>query len=72
MLELVLETVYDEVGGSFDAISASELPCDRRQIYNVRQHTFHSGQVQIFGRPDPFFDLIKLVRKIICMVVEYL
>ena len=45
-LDKLKHTVHDEAGGSFGASSISELPHDRRQIYNARQHGCSSGQVQ--------------------------
>ena len=34
--KMVVASVHDEAGGSLHAKSASELPRDRRQVYNVR------------------------------------
>ena len=40
--------------------SASELPCDRRQVYNIRQCSGEkTSQSCSHARPDPFFDLAK-------------
>ena len=59
----VLDTVHNKAGGSFGASSVSELPRDRRQVYNARQHGCSSGLAQASGRPDPFFDLIKTCKE---------
>ena len=58
-----LDIVHNEVGGSLGATSASELPHGQRQVYNVRQRTYCSGEVQTSTRHDPFFDLIKTCKE---------
>ena len=57
----VLSTVYKEAGGSANALSASELPRDRRQVYNARQHS--SSIAMKDGKVDPLFELIKTCKE---------
>ena len=53
----MVSSLYEEAGGSLGAHSASELPQDRRQVYDARQIVGCSSQSS--GRADPCFDLIK-------------
>ena len=56
----VVASVHDDAGGSVGAKSASELPRDRRQVYNVRQFSGDkASQSCSHARPDPFFDVVK-------------
>ena len=55
----VLDAIHEEAGGSFGASSVSELPRDRQQIYNARQHVCSSGQAQTSARPDPLIKTCK-------------
>ena len=48
------------MGGSTEAQSASELPRNRRQVYNIRQHSSSSSITDSgSSRSDPIFQLIK-------------
>lgn len=53
----VVSSLHDEAGGSIGAGSASELPRNRRQVYNIRQMSSSGGSSS--GRCDQVFDLIK-------------
>ena len=53
--------VYKEAGGSTVALSASELPRDRRQVYNAHQHSSSSSMKD--GKADPLFELIKTCKE---------
>ena len=57
----VISNVYKEAGGSAGALSASELPRDRRQVYNARQHSSLSTMKD--GKVDPLFELIKTCKE---------
>ena len=57
----VISNVYKQAGGSTGALSASELPRDRRQVYNARQHSSSSSMKD--GRADPLFELIKMCKE---------
>ena len=50
----VVSLLHEEAGGSLEAQSASELPRNRRQVYNARQVSSCGS-----GKVDPCFDLIK-------------
>ena len=52
----VISNIYEEAGGSTGASSASELPRNRRQVYNARQL---SSSTLKDGKVDPLFELIK-------------
>ena len=51
-----MSSLHDEAGGSIEASSASELPRNRRQVYNVRSAKASGSNSR---RPDQVFDLIK-------------
>ena len=51
--------VHDEAGGSVNVKSASELSCNRRQVYNARQCIGDRQVHNPIGRPDPFYDLVR-------------
>ena len=52
----VIARVYDDVGGILEATSKSELPGNRRQVYNM-QHS--SASCTTTGKADPIFELIQ-------------
>ena len=55
----VVAAVHNEAGGSLNAKSASELPRDRRQVYNARQFGGETESHGSSGRPDSFYDLVR-------------
>ena len=54
----IVSTLHDEAGGSLGASSASELPRNRRQVYNSQQHSLPSTSKSI-GKVDPIFELVQ-------------
>ena len=52
----VIAKVYKNVGGVLEAASKSELPRNRRQVYNM-QHS--SASCATAGKADPIFELIQ-------------
>jgi len=50
--KVVVTEVHDEAGGSMNAMSASELPRNRRQVYNARQYSGNKQGHSSAGRPD--------------------
>ena len=61
--KIVVSEVCKEMGGSIEAGSASELPRNRRQVYNARQQSSTSSATDSTAsgstRSDPIFELIK-------------
>ena len=65
--KIVVSEVHKEMGGSTEARSASELPRNRRQVYNAQQQSSTSSAMDFTAsrssRSDPIFDLIKAVQR---------
>ena len=57
--KVVVTEVHDEAGGSVSAMSASELPCNCRQVYNAQQYSGNRQGHISAGGPDPFYDLVR-------------
>ena len=55
MPKIVISTMHNEAGGVLRANSASELPRNRRQVYN--QHS--SAGKKLDGKIDPIFELVQ-------------
>ena len=54
--KLVVSALYDEVGGMLGTSSASELPRNRRQVYNIHGLTSTSTAS---SKIDPIFELVQ-------------
>lgn len=52
----VVALLHNEAGGSLGSSSASELPCNRRQVYNSKSS---SASVIKPGKVDPLFELVQ-------------
>ena len=49
----VVAVLHDEAGGSLESSSASELPRNRRQMYNCKSSSVKPGKI------DPLFELVQ-------------
>ena len=61
--KIVVSELHNEVGGSIEAQSASELPRNQRQVYNARQQqstcSLRDSTAPRGTRSDPIFEIIK-------------
>ena len=55
----VISKVFDEAGGMLGASSSSEIPRNRRQIYNIQHSSVSHGNIGTSGKPDPVFELLQ-------------
>ena len=55
----VISKVFDEAGGMLGASSSSEIPRNRRQIYNIQHSSVSHGNIGTSGKPDPVFKLLQ-------------
>ena len=55
----VISKVFDEAGGMLGASSSSEIPRNRRQIYNIQHSSLSHGSIGTSGKPDPIFELLQ-------------
>ena len=55
----VISKVFDEAGGMLGASSSSEIPQNRRQIYNIQHLSLSHGSIGTSGKPDPIFELLQ-------------
>ena len=55
----IVSSVFEEAGGSLNASSASELPRNRRQVYNSKRFPSSGNCCSTSSKSDPIFELIK-------------
>ena len=53
---MLVAVFHNEAGGSVGSSSASELPCNRRQVYSSKSS---SASITKPGRVDPLFELVQ-------------
>ena len=54
-----IKHVYDEAGGIINAKSLSEVPRDRRQVYNIKSHKQSTSGIALNHNQDLTYDLLE-------------
>lgn len=55
----VVSKLFNEAGGMLGATSSSEIPRNRRQVYNIQQSSVSHSSISTSGKPDPIFELLQ-------------
>ena len=55
----VISKVFDEAGSILGASSSSEIPRNRRQIYNIQHSSLSNCSIGTSGKPDPIFEWLQ-------------
>ena len=55
----VISKVFDEAGGMLGTSSSSEIPRNRRQIYNIQHSSLSHCSIGTSEKPNPIFELLQ-------------